>query len=141
MRRLMRVATLSGRSRATSRAAWPTTASPSSMRTALGVSISPSRLRSVTDWPWSSRVAMAEKVVPRSMPTSLPAGTAMPTAFHRVPRPGDEPAGTVPAARAHQCLNCIPRAAAAKEQSGCDYPLLRDRLSHEDDLEVVAADA
>ena len=41
-----------------------------SSKTALGVSISPSRLGSVTGWPRSSSVAMAEKVVPRSMPTT-----------------------------------------------------------------------
>ena len=35
-----------------------------------GVSISPSRLGRVTGWPRSSSVAMAEKVVPRSMPTT-----------------------------------------------------------------------
>ena len=62
MRRLMRVATRSGCSRATSRADWPTTASPSAgKRTALGVSISPSRLGSVTGWPWSSSVATAQE--------------------------------------------------------------------------------
>src|SRR5579884_1011599 len=78
MRRLISVATRSGCSRDTSSAAWPTTALPSSrMSTALGVSISPSRLGSVTGWPRSSRVAMAEKVVPRSMPTSLPVPPAI----------------------------------------------------------------
>src|SRR5262245_22389183 len=48
---------------------------------ALGVSMSPSRLGSVTGWPWSSRLAMAENVVPRSMPTSLPVPLAMPYPF------------------------------------------------------------
>src|SRR5260370_27050162 len=78
MLRLMSVATRSGCSRATSRAGWPTTAMLSSVsRTALGVSISPSRLGRVLGWPWSSRVAIAEKVVPRSIPTSLPVAGAM----------------------------------------------------------------
>src|SRR5262245_4754765 len=70
MRRLTRVATSSGRSRATSSAAWPTTASPPSIRTALGVSISPSRLGRVVGRPRSSSAATAENVVPRSMPTT-----------------------------------------------------------------------
>src|SRR5438270_922662 len=66
MRRLMSVATRSGCSRATSRAAWPTTASPSAGRsTALGVSMSPSRLGSVTGWPGSSSVATAQNVFAR----------------------------------------------------------------------------
>ena len=82
MRRLMSVATRSGCSRATSRADWPTTASPSAgSRTALGVSISPSRLGSVTGWPWSSSVATAQNVVPRSMPTSFPVPAAMSSTF------------------------------------------------------------
>src|SRR5438552_3646114 len=41
--------------------------------TALGVSMSPSRLGRVMGCPRSSRVAIAQKVVPRSIPTSLPA--------------------------------------------------------------------
>src|SRR5579884_963826 len=78
MRRLMRAATRSGCSRATSRAGWPTTAPPSSSSsTALGVSISPSRFGKVIGSPCSSRVLMAENVVPRSMPTIPPASDMM----------------------------------------------------------------
>src|ERR1700687_1000391 len=82
MERLIIIATRSGCSKATSRAAWPTTALPSSMRTALGVSISPSILGSVTACPRSSSVAIAQKVVPKSMPTNLPAEAAIRVPTH-----------------------------------------------------------
>src|SRR5438874_1236364 len=73
MRRLIKAATQSGRSWATSRAACPTRARSPSNRIALGVIMSPSRLGSVAACPSASIEAMAEKVVPRSMPTTRPA--------------------------------------------------------------------
>src|SRR5262245_34237730 len=80
MVRLMSMATRSGCSSATSRAAWPTTAVPSSSSsTALGVSISLSRLGTVSGWPWSFSVATAQNVVPRSIPIRLPAMRAGPS--------------------------------------------------------------
>ena len=49
-------------------ASLPTTISVSSKNTALGVSFSPSALSNVRGRPKSSKMAMVEKVVPRSMP-------------------------------------------------------------------------
>ena len=53
------------------RASLPTTTSPSSKSTTLGVSRSPSALGTITVCPTASTHATAELVVPRSIPTAL----------------------------------------------------------------------
>src|SRR6516162_6233614 len=70
MSRLTQTATFSS-SRADARtASLPTMVPASSKRTTLGVRISPVVLGILQGRPWSSRWAITEKVVPRSMPTA-----------------------------------------------------------------------